>query len=290
MQRIRVLFVMVFCIVAIAAGDDVRMWSSIEEGTEISASFIDEELALVRLGMNVTRQADSLMVMVSNYDGMRPPLTPELQDPMYQYFEIDARGFTDLSDISLTFKVPQRWLAEHGVAPGEIEIYAFSEGDWIHHSPELLSNAQYAIFAAEVPHLGIFAIGQTDGSPPTPRAQWPEIPPAAQIEEAERDLTAHTIRETPPRRDSRRFVATILFFCMMVLGSVLMVALHHRRTLEEHSEGAKETRAAVREVANRMYGRIQELVTRGLSREKIQQELIAEGWDIDLVSRIFRKD
>jgi PGF-pre-PGF domain-containing protein len=122
--------------------------------------------------------ADNAGVWITAADRTDALTAPAPDAEVYRYVMFDLGGAAAASTpAAITFRVPEEWLTERVLSPGNVVMLRFAEGQWTPLSTRLLEVENgYAEYSAESDSLALFAVAAREVSDP--------ISPAATVSPA----------------------------------------------------------------------------------------------------------
>ena len=124
----------------------------------------------------------------------KPGAVSEVEGTVHQYMSIDAAGITDgdFDSATIDFRLTKDWLADNGLAAGDMALYRYSGGSWTKlDSSYDGEQGVYYTYSASTPGFSYFAVS---GMPVTEE----EVVEEVEVEEE----TPPVVEELPEEDDN----------------------------------------------------------------------------------------
>ncbi len=173
---------------------------------------------------------------------------------VYKYLSIMKEGVisSEMMNITIRFKVPNKWLAEKSVHKENVSLARYSNGKWVQKKTKLLGNeGDYAVYEAYTENLSIFAITGKRASSPTgriieekPAEETPVIETEKleqkTAEQAEENRGEETAAAPEPRIIMPKDVIWTISWIIAVIGTLLVIVLASHHLIRISSKHIKE--------------------------------------------------
>ncbi|MBI4452519.1 PGF-pre-PGF domain-containing protein [Candidatus Woesearchaeota archaeon] len=203
-------------------------WDALAAGSTGTLTSKDAKIAIVGITFSaknaLSNPSLSLESMKSN------PLSTAAAGKVYQYLQILNKNMadSDISGVTINFKVPRAWLTANGVAEGDVALYRYSGGTWNQLSTTMTSSdAEYVTYSASSPGFSTYAVGNKEAAPVTQPTEQPTTPtetPTMPTTPTETPTMPTTPTETPTEEVKKGIgkaaVAWIVVLIIAALGAL----------------------------------------------------------------------
>jgi hypothetical protein len=120
-----------------------------------------------------------LVLTGTRQDGPGTGISPP-PGTVYQYFRLVPAGFRSITGATISFTVPQSWLADNRLSPQDIALWQSTAGGWVALPTTAGATANgFTRFTATAPGFPLFAIAGQPAAVATTTPVAPGAPPAA---------------------------------------------------------------------------------------------------------------
>ena len=168
-------------------------WDTITAGSTGTLTSSSASIAIVGITFNAVNTLSHPSLNLESLNSN--PLSSAAAGKVYQYLQLTHSNVadSDVSGVTITFKVPKSWLASNGVAEGDVVLYRYSNNAWIPLSTTMTSSdSDYATYQSSSPGFSLYAVGNKEAAPAAPVTEQPTEP------STEAPTEAPPTAETPP--------------------------------------------------------------------------------------------
>ena len=140
-----------------------KQWDKLDAGTTAVVTVNNENIGVTGIIVDVKNSITSPSINVGKYTSN--PLSTSAASKVYQYLSIEKLniGDSDLSKVTINFKVPKSWLTSNAVADSDIVLWRYTGGNWNKLETKLVnSDGSSANYEAVTPGFSTFAIGNKE--------------------------------------------------------------------------------------------------------------------------------
>ena len=150
-----------------------HVFNVVNQGAQASLTVTRAEVAISKILFTATQKIQRGKVHITALSS-DPSEAASLSAQVYQYLEILLEGMeeSDVSSVTIEFKVPQEWMAENSIADNNIVLYRFEESNWNPLETRYESKAgKYNYYTAKSPGLSLYAVGTRSVAPAKPEQE-----------------------------------------------------------------------------------------------------------------------
>ncbi len=169
------------------------IWSEISTGESVSMNVGSSKIDISTITFMPKSDLTDVELVVKSYKE-KPGAVSEVEGTVHQYMSIDAAGITDgdFDSATIEFRLTKDWLADNGLAAGDMALYRYSGGSWTKlDSSYDGEQGVYYTYSASTPGFSYFAVS---GMPVTEE----EVVEEVEVEEE----TPPVVEELPEEDDN----------------------------------------------------------------------------------------
>ena len=211
----------------LAAYASIR-WDIVKEGTSAVLTVKNEKISVSEVKIDALNTLSNVDLTVEGLESN--PLPVAASSKVYQYLKITEANIvdSDASKITISFKVPQSWLAANFVNENDVVLLRYSEDKWNElQTAKLSSDVNYSYHQSTTPGFSVFAIGSKETS-----QQLQEITPSEEMQEisVEEDTQAETqpepvLEQETGKRGVNKASLIWVFIIIIVVVPIVYVIL-----------------------------------------------------------------